>query len=122
MAGARPKKALCFEFTARRTVGTLGQFARSSGGVGESSQDYLARQNVPKSLDTCFIANNRGSHLTLKSKAGLQSSRDFTCASLRPVALAQLGRSTGLRNKPFLAGRSQLEQTSRENRSLSSEC
>ena len=122
MVGGRPKRALCFELAARRTVGTLGQFAPSSGGVGASSQDHLAWKNVPKSFDTYFIADNYGKHLTPKSKAGSPHSRDSTYASLRPMALTQPGGSTGLRNKSFLAGRSQLEQTGRENRSSPSEC
>jgi hypothetical protein len=119
MVGGRPKRAFCFELAARRTVGTLGQFAPSPGGVGASSQDHLAWKNVPKSFDTYFIADNYGKHLTPKSKAGSQHSRDSTYA-LRPMALTQPGGSTGLRNKSFLAGRSQ--QTGRENRSSSSEC
>ena len=105
MAGGWTKKALWFEFVPRRTVGRLGQFALSSGGVGKSSRDYLARKNLPKGSDVYFIAENYGTHLTSRSNAGSQHSHDSTCASLRPMPLAQLGGSTGLGNKPFSAGR-----------------
>jgi hypothetical protein len=76
MAGGRPKTALCSEF------------ALSTGRVGESSQDSLARNDMRKSSDVYFIAGNYGAHLTSKSNAGSQHSRDSTCASLRPMPLA----------------------------------
>ncbi len=104
MAGGRPKTALCSEFAAPRAVGTVGQFALSSGRVCESSQDSLARKDVPKSLDVYFTAGNYGTQLTSKSNAGWQHSRHSTYASLRPMPLAP-GGLTGLRNKPFVGGR-----------------
>ena len=42
MAMGRPKATLVFGFGTARTAGRHGQFAFSSGGTGESGQDYFA--------------------------------------------------------------------------------